>query len=100
MYYFQKYESFIIFNGYLFYRGIRIIEAFVLITTDVGKLRNAYESVKKLKYVKKINIITGPYDILALFESDDISELRDVVVDSIRSVEGVKETTTAMIVEA
>lgn len=77
-----------------------MVESFVFVTTEVGKLRRAFDIIKDLEYVKKANIITGPYDILTLFESKDISELRDVVVESIRDIEGVKDTTTAIVVEA
>ncbi len=76
-----------------------MVEAFILITTEIGKLRGVYTKIKNLSFVKKTNIITGPYDIVALFESEDISNLRNLVVENIREIEGIKDTTTAIIIE-
>lgn len=77
----------------------QMVEAFIFITTEIGKLNKVYDNIKRLDFVKRINTITGPYDIVALFESEDISNLRKSVVENIRGLEGIKDTTTAIIIE-
>ena len=42
---------------------VQMVEAFIFITTEIGKLNEVYDNIKRLDFVKKINTITGPYDI-------------------------------------
>jgi DNA-binding Lrp family transcriptional regulator len=45
----------------------------------------------------RCNTITGPYDVIALVEADDLRQLSDVVVSQIQATPGVLRTMTNII---
>jgi DNA-binding Lrp family transcriptional regulator len=71
--------------------------AYILISFDPGKEREAYEVISKMPHVKQINIIYGEWDIIVLAESTSSGELDEFVVDQIRMVPGVKLTSTMIV---
>ena len=66
-------------------------KAFVLIETAVGKTREVVAKVSQLEGVKSVDIVSGPYDAIAIMESesDDIS---DLVIQRIRPIAGISRT--------
>ncbi len=74
-----------------------MVRAYILINTEVGKMREVVESLRKLKSVKDTDMLTGPYDIIVHAEAENISTLRDEVVEKIRGTDGVKKTTTNIV---
>lgn len=76
-----------------------MIEAFVLITVEVGKVKNVINSLTNLEGVKTVKAVTGPYDVIAEVKAEDLSMLTKTIVEGIHSIEGVIDTTTAIIVE-
>lgn len=86
-------------------------EAIVLIKTGAGVridenafrevgLGDIFEEVAKMKEVRKVATVTGPYDIVAWIEADDIDEITGPLVDRIRAFEGVRETLTNVVVRS
>lgn len=76
-----------------------MVEAYVLITTGVGKVRNVFENVEEIEGVKNIHIVTGPFDLIAIAEADDMSTLMNVVIEEIGKAEGVTDTNTSVVIE-
>lgn len=76
-----------------------MVEAYVLLTSAIGKVREVFEKVKKLDKVKDVRIVTGPFDIVVLAEAENLSVLTNTVVDDIREIEGVVDSNTAIVVE-
>lgn len=66
---------------------------------EVG-LADIFGEVAKMKEVKKAATVTGPYDIVAWIEADDIEEITGPLVDRIRAFEGVRETLTNVVVRS
>ncbi len=88
-----------------------LAEAIVLIDTETSVqveedsyrevgLEEVFKKVKNMKGVKKIAEITGPHDIVAWLESDDIEDITGEMVDRIRAFEGVKNTLTNVVVRS
>lgn len=86
-------------------------EAIVLISSETGisveedtyrelELKDIFEKIIGRKEVKKAATVTGPYDIVAWIESDDIDEITGPIVDEIRSLPGVRETLTSVVVRS
>ncbi|KXA98371.1 hypothetical protein AKJ37_00310 [candidate division MSBL1 archaeon SCGC-AAA259I09] len=57
-------------------------------------MEKVLKKVKQMKAVQKANMITGPYDVMAIAQADDISEISNVLMEEIRNIDGVKETVT------
>ncbi len=79
-----------------------MMRAYVLIESAVGKANTVAEGVKKLRfddaYVASVDAVTGPFDVIALLESDDLDKLGRAITDGIQQVEGVQRTTTCLVV--
>ena len=75
-----------------------MVEAYVLVTAAIGKVRNVAKSLDSLKSVKSVHIVTGPYDLIVLAESKDLATLTGVVMEDIHRIDGVLDTNTAIVV--
>ncbi len=75
-----------------------MVEAYVLVTAAIGKVKNVAKSLDSLKSVKSVHIVTGPYDLIVLAEAKDLSTLTNVVMEDIHRIDGVLDTNTAIIV--
>ncbi len=80
----------------------KMMRAYVLIESVVGKANAVAVGVKKLKFddadVVSVDAVTGPFDVIALLESDDLDKLGRAITDGIQQVEGVQRTTTCLVV--
>lgn len=76
-----------------------MVEAYILLTSAIGKVREVFDQVEGLKNVKDVRIVTGPFDLVALVEAEDLSTLTNAVVEGIREIDGVVDTNTSIVVE-
>jgi DNA-binding Lrp family transcriptional regulator len=79
------------------------LRAYVLIEAAVGKANSVGEGVMKLEFsdaqVLSVDAVTGPFDVIALLESDDLDKLGRAITDGIQQVDGVQRTTTCLVVK-
>ncbi len=79
------------------------IKAYVLVQTAPGKAKEALGHVKALKLagarLLSADAVTGPYDLVAVIEGDDLNAVGTAVADGIQGAEGVTRTTTCVAVE-
>lgn len=75
------------------------VSAYILIRVEADKTKNAFEALTKLKGVKTVHMVTGPFDIILLVESKNLHELGEVILSKIRGVEGISRTMTCVTVE-
>jgi len=68
------------------------------VSDEKVKTAKIVETLKKVKGVKTIYELTGTLDLLIYAQSDAIREI-NTLVEAIRACEGVKETTTYLILE-
>jgi DNA-binding Lrp family transcriptional regulator len=76
-----------------------MVEAYVMITAAIGKVRQAAQELRRLKGVKSVHVVTGPYDIIVFVEAKDLSTLTNTVVSGIHKIRGIVDTNTAIVVE-
>lgn len=76
------------------------MEAYILITTAVGKVRDSFSKIKDLETVKKANIVTGNHDVIALVEGESLTDLRNIIVEELHGIDGVTDTVTAVVTES
>lgn len=78
------------------------MRAYVLIESAVGQANAVGEGVKKVNVpdakVISVDAVTGPFDVIALLESDDLDKLGRAITEGIQRVEGVQRTTTCLVV--
>ena len=69
---------------------------FVLITTKPGMEKNVRNILDSVSHVTNRWMLFGKYDLIAKIESDDEFTLTRVIVEEIRTIEGVLETKTLL----
>ncbi|MBI5043715.1 MAG: Lrp/AsnC ligand binding domain-containing protein [Nitrospirae bacterium] len=74
------------------------LSAYVLIRVVGDKTESAFKFISALKGVKSVHTVTGPYDIIALVEAPDLKGLGEMILSKIRTLDGVRETTTCIVV--
>jgi len=78
-----------------------MIEAFVFLTVEVDKVEEVIKNIeKKLPSVKEAKGITGPYDVILRVDAKDLKELTREIVSKIYRINGVIDTTTAIVIES
>jgi len=76
-----------------------MVNAYSLISAEPGKTSDVFKKVKAIDGVKQAECVAGPYDIIARIEVDSLEKLTKVVFGDIRSILGVTNTTTLIVVE-
>jgi DNA-binding Lrp family transcriptional regulator len=71
-------------------------KAFILIETEVGRNKEIVRSIRQLKKVTSVDYVTGPYDIIALVEAENLNDIGDLVTQNIHPITGITRTTTCL----
>ena len=72
-------------------------KAYILTEATIGRSRDVARSVQNLKpAVSESYLITGPYDVIAVLESESLAILSQITVSKIHTVEGVVRTLTCV----
>jgi DNA-binding Lrp family transcriptional regulator len=75
-----------------------VVQAYILIQTDVGKSTEVAKTIAQLKGVTQAEDVTGPYDVIVRAEARNIDELGKMIVAKIQTVEGITRTLTCPVV--
>lgn len=78
--------------------GASMVEAYVLIQTEVGKAKVVAEQVGIIDGVISAQDVTGPYDVVVRAEAEDVDALGRLVVAKIQAVNGITRTLTCPVV--
>ncbi len=71
-------------------------KAFVLIETVVGKNKDVVTALRQLNGVKSVDVVTGPYDIIAIVEGETLNDIGEVVTSKIHPIGGISRTVTCL----
>jgi hypothetical protein len=74
-----------------------VVEAFMLIQTDVGRAEVVAKQLADLAGVLSAEYVTGPYDVVVRIGADTMDELQGSVVPSVQKVAGITRTLTCPI---
>ncbi len=69
-----------------------MIAAYILIHTEVGKAAIVAAALRDLPGVSEAASITGPYDVIARAEAQDIDALGKLVTSRVQALDGVTRT--------
>jgi len=73
---------------------INMVIGFVLINTAPTYEHEVYVSLCKNERIKEINPLFGEYDLIVKVDADDFQSIGDIVINDIRSLNGVIDTKT------
>ena len=73
-------------------------KAYVLIETAVGKTREVVAYLKQLPGVRSADVVTGPYDIIAIVEGTDLGSIGDMVSGLVHVINGITRSVTCLAV--
>ena len=73
-------------------------KAYLLVETAVGKTREVADTLQQMENIETVDVVTGPYDIIAVITGEDISVVGNVVTGKIHTVGGVVRTVTCVAV--
>jgi DNA-binding Lrp family transcriptional regulator len=72
--------------------------AFVLIETSVGKTKDVVAALNNVSGVASVDVVTGPYDIIAIVEAPDLGSVGDTVTGNVHTIGGIVRTVTCLAV--
>jgi len=71
-------------------------KAFILIETMVGRTREIADAMDKIEGVTSVDLVTGPYDIIAVVEGESLNQIGDIITQVIHPIGGVSRTVTCL----
>jgi DNA-binding Lrp family transcriptional regulator len=75
-----------------------VVQAYILIQTEVGKAAAVAAAVASLPGVASAEDVTGPYDVIVRAEAVDMDQLGQLVVARVQKVDGITRTLTCPVV--
>lgn len=74
--------------------------AYILIETAVGKTNEVAEQLRTIESMASVDMVTGPFDIIAVAEADNLPAIGDLISESMHSVPGIVKTITCLSVSS
>ncbi|NUP50162.1 MAG: Lrp/AsnC ligand binding domain-containing protein [Catenulispora sp.] len=75
-----------------------MVQAYILVQTEVGKAAEVARAIADLEGVTSAEDVTGPYDVIVRAEAETMDELGRLVIAKIQVIEGITRTLTCPIV--
>ncbi|WP_163505997.1 Lrp/AsnC family transcriptional regulator [Fodinicola acaciae] len=73
--------------------------AYIMITVEQTAWRTMADDLRRIPYVEHVALVGGDFDILLLVRAPDNASLRDVVLEHLQALAGVRSTRTWLIFE-
>jgi DNA-binding Lrp family transcriptional regulator len=74
------------------------MRAYLLVETAVGKTRDVANTLSGLEGIESVDVVTGPYDIIAVISAGDMTVVGNLITNHIHTVTGVVRTVTCVAV--
>jgi DNA-binding Lrp family transcriptional regulator len=75
-----------------------VVEAFMLIQTEVGRAEVVAKQLAALPGVLSSEYVTGPYDVVVRVGADNLTELQTNIVPTVQQISGITRTLTCPVV--
>ena len=69
-------------------------EAYVLLNVNYKKQSSVIDKIKQLSTVKAVKSVYGIYDLLIIFESDNLHQVKSEIDERLPLIDGVENMTT------
>ena len=73
-------------------------KAYLLVETAVGKTRDVATALRDLQGIDSADVVTGPYDIIAIINQQDMAGVANLITERVHTVPGVVRTVTCVAV--
>lgn len=74
-------------------------EAYVLLNVNYKKQSAIIDQVKKLSTVKTVKSVYGIYDLLVIFESENLQVIKAEIDENLHTIDGIENMTTLISVD-
>ncbi|MCL5876279.1 MAG: Lrp/AsnC ligand binding domain-containing protein [Candidatus Bathyarchaeota archaeon] len=74
-----------------------MIEAYVLLNTEIGREKQVLNALKRVDGVKEAQCLWGVYDILVNVKADDLETLKNIINNSIDKIGKINSKLTMII---
>jgi len=75
------------------------MKAYVLINIRTGDVKEVVKNLRRVEGIVDANMTFGPYDAVAVIETDDINGVGSILASAIQPIPGVLETLTCLAVD-
>lgn len=72
------------------------MKAYILINTRVGQVGDVVNHLNRIEAVKEATMTFGPYDVVAVVESENVDAVGRILANEIQPIPGVTETLTCL----
>ena len=69
-------------------------EAYVLLNVNYKKQSNVIDQIKQLSTIKAVKSVYGIYDLVIIFESDNLQQVKSEIDEKLPLIEGIENMTT------
>ncbi len=73
-----------------------MVKAYVLIEARVGTSTDLIRTLMENASVVSASRVTGPYDVIAVVQEEDLGKVHELITEHIHNIEGVMRTTTSV----
>ncbi|GMU39485.1 MAG: hypothetical protein AMXMBFR23_03510 [Chloroflexota bacterium] len=74
-----------------------MVKTYVLIVTVPGDTHRVAVAVREMEYVTEVHEVMGPYDIVAVIETENLQQIPGILADRIRTLDGIQSTTSLVV---
>lgn len=75
------------------------MKAYVLVNIRTGDVREVVKNLRRVTSVVEANMTFGPYDAVAVIETEDINKVGSILASEIQPIPGVLDTMTCLAVD-
>jgi DNA-binding Lrp family transcriptional regulator len=79
--------------------GCMAVAAYLLINTETGKEGSVVEALRKINGVRHAHIVTGLHDAICYVEAPELKDLKKIIIEEIRGIDGISRTVTCFAVD-
>ncbi len=74
--------------------------AYILIETSVGSTSQVADALRKIDQMIAVDMVTGPFDIIAVVEANNLVDIGGIVSTKMHQVGGIVKTITSLAVSS
>ena len=75
------------------------MKAYVLVNIRTGNVKEVVNHLRRVSAVVEANMTFGPYDAVAVIETDDINGVGAILANEIQPIPGILDTMTCLAVD-
>ncbi len=73
--------------------------AYILVETAAGNISSVVTALKSLPGLVSVDGVTGPYDIIAVMETEDLGSVGNTLTEHVHTISGVVRTLTCLAIK-